>query len=181
MKFLLICTVFTKWIIQDCLRRWTPLVTIGRRESDAGGRGLATRVSLSDGPAGQPLENKRQSQFHQFSPHIPLPPSFIHVFFLFAFVLSFTVSNSGIYLNLLHFVCILSLSSLSERLHSLPYRLKPALTVLAPLTHTLSPGQTTLWNNYSSNWQLITLKSIWPWQANLEIECCSCHNTGAKN
>lgn len=46
MKFLLICTVFTKWIIQDCLRRWTPLVTIGRRESDAEGRGLATRVSL---------------------------------------------------------------------------------------------------------------------------------------
>lgn len=73
---------------------------------------------------------------------------------------------------------ILSLRSLSERFHSPPYRLKPALTVLALLTHThthtLSRGQTTLWNNYSLNWQLINLKSIWPWRANLETESQSC-------
>lgn len=50
----------------------------------------------------------------------------------------------------------------SERLHSPAYRLKPALTVLAQLTHTLSRGRTPLWNNYSLNWQLINLKSIWP-------------------
>lgn len=58
----------------------------------------------------------------------------------------------------------------SERLHSLAYRLKPALTVPARLTHTLSRGHTTLWNNYSFNWQLINLKSIWPCKPNLEIE-----------
>ena len=68
------------------------------------------------------------------------------------------------------YTCILSLPSISERLHSPPYRLKPVLTEPAPLTHTLSRGQSTLWNNYSLNWQLISLKSIWPCRANLEIE-----------
>lgn len=71
-------------------------------------------------------------------------------------------------------------SPLSERLHSLAYRLKPALTVLAPLTHTLSRGHTTLWNNYSLNWQLINLKSIWPCQANLELESRGSPDTRAK-
>lgn len=79
------------------------------------------------------------------------------------------------------YTCILSLPSLSERLHSPPYRLKPALTVLAPLTHTLSRGHTTLWNNYSLNWQLINLKSIWPCQPNLEIESRGSRDTEAKN
>lgn len=71
--------------------------------------------------------------------------------------------------------------SLSERLHSPPYRLKPALTVLAPLTHTLSRGHTTLWNNYSLNWHLINLKSIWPCQANLEFESRDSRDTEVKN
>ncbi len=79
------------------------------------------------------------------------------------------------------YTCILSLPSLSERLHSPPYRLKPALTVLAPLTHTLPRGHTTLWNNYSLNWQLINLKSIWPCRPNLEIESRGSRDTEAKN
>lgn len=79
------------------------------------------------------------------------------------------------------YTCVASLPYLSERFHSPPYRLKPALTVLAPLTHTLSRGHTALWNNYSLNWQLINLKSIWPCQPNLEIKSYGSRDTEAKN
>lgn len=49
-----------------------------------------------------------------------------------------------------------------------------------PLAHTSSPEYTTLWNNYSFNWQLICPKSIWPWQPCLETEGCDGHDTMAK-
>lgn len=66
-------------------------------------------MSFSGGPAGQPLENKRQSPFHQFSPHIPPLSLFYSCLLPLCFCFIFSPSR---YLIFIPSLPLLELSSL---------------------------------------------------------------------